>query len=126
MESKAIYVPVAGMGCLYRLWELQAVEKLGGLHMDKGNNIFDILTSHATGERLDSMLLEDGAYLEARKEIEKLSMQVKRHGFSEEEMQMIDGLTCAYISQGICCMKAAYQQGFKDCAFLLDEIGLIK
>lgn len=126
MESKAIYVPVAGMGCLYRLWELQAVEKLGGRHMDNGNNIFDELTSHATGERLDRIISGDGAYLEAQKEIEKVSMQVKEHGFSEEEMQMIDGLACAYISQGICCMKAAYQQGFKDCACLLGEIGLIK
>lgn len=94
--------------------------------MDNGNNIFDVLTSHVTGERLDSILSGDGAYLEARKEIEKVSVQVKGRGFSEEEMQMIDGLVCAYISQGICCMKAAYQQGFKDCAFLLDEMGLVK
>lgn len=94
--------------------------------MDNGNNIFDVLTSHATGERLDRILSGDGAYLEARKETGRLSMQLKGQGFSEEEMQMIDGLVCAYISQGICCMKVAYRQGFKDCACLLDEIGLIK
>ena len=94
--------------------------------MENGNNIFDGFTSYATGERLDRILFVDGAYLEARKETDRLSMQVKGHGFSAEELQMIDGLVCAYISQGICCMRAAYQQGFKDCACLLDEIGLIK
>ena len=94
--------------------------------MDKCSNIFDVLTRHATGERLDSILSGDVAYLETRKEIEKVSAQVKEHGFSEEEMQMIDGLVCAYISQGICCMRIAYQQGFKDCACLMEEIGLVK
>ena len=87
--------------------------------MDNGNNVFDVLTSHATGERLDRILSGDGAYLEARKEIEDVSVQMKEQGFSEEEIQMIDGLVCAYISQGICCMRIAYQQGFKDCACLL-------
>lgn len=94
--------------------------------MDKENNIFDVLTIHATGERLDRILAGDGAYLEAREGIEKVSVQMKEHGFSEKEMQMIDSLVCAYISQGICCMRAAYQQGFKDCVCLLNEIGLIK
>ncbi|EOT24130.1 hypothetical protein C805_02342 [Eubacterium sp. 14-2] len=94
--------------------------------MDNGNNIFDVLTIRVTGERLDSILAGDGAYLKARKEIEGVSVQMKEHGFSEKEMQMIDGLVCAYISQGICCMRAAYQQGFKDCVCLLNEIGLIK
>lgn len=93
--------------------------------MDKENNIFDVLTGNATGERLDSILSGDGEYLEAQKDMEKISVQVKEHGFSEEEMQMIDGLVCAYISQGICYTRVAYQQGFKDCACLLDEIGLI-
>lgn len=91
-----------------------------------GSNIFGVLTGLATGERLDSILSRDVAYLEAKKEIEKVSAQVKEHGFSEGEMQMVDGLVCAYISQGICCMRIAYQQGFKDCACLLEEIGLVK
>lgn len=91
-----------------------------------GSNIFGVLTGLATGERLDSILSGDVAYLEAKKEIEKVSAQVKEHGFSEGEMQMVDGLVCAYISQGICCMRAAYQQGFRDCACLLEEIGLVK
>lgn len=94
--------------------------------MDKENNIFQELTGHATRERPGGILSGDLAYLEARKEIEDVSVQMKEQGFSEEEMQMIDGLVCAYISQGICCMRIAYQQGFKDCACLLDEIGLIK
>lgn len=93
--------------------------------MDKEDNIFDVLTNHATGERLDSILAGDREYLETRKDMEKISVQVKEHRFSEKEMQMIDSLVCACISQGICCMKAAYQQGFKDCACLLDETGLI-
>ena len=108
------------------MYAVDYVRGEGGLHMDNGNNIFDVLTSHATGERLDRILSGDGAYLEARKEIEDVSVQMKEQGFSEEEIQMIDGLVCAYISQGICCMRIAYQQGFKDCACLLDEIRLIK
>ncbi len=64
--------------------------------------------------------------METQNEIERVSAQVKGHGFSEEEMQMVDGLVCAYISQGICCMRIAYQQAFKDCACLLEEIGLVK
>ena len=78
-----------------------------------GSNIFDVLTGLATGERLDSILSGDVAYMETQNEIEKVSAQVKEHGFSEGEMQMVDGLVCAYISQGICCMRAVYQQGFK-------------
>lgn len=93
--------------------------------MDNDGNVFDEWTSHATGERLDNVLSGDGEYLEARKETDRVSMQVKGHGFSAEEMEMIDGLTCAYISQGICRVKAAYRQGLKDCACLLNEMGLI-
>lgn len=91
-----------------------------------GSNIFDVLTGLETGGRLDSILSGDVAYMETQNEIERVSAQVKGHGFSEEEMQMVDGLVCAYISQGICCMRVAYQQGFKDCACLLEEIGLVK
>ena len=57
-----------------------------------GSNIFDVLTGLATGERLDSILSGDVAYMETQNEIERVSAQVKGHGFSEEEMQMVDGL----------------------------------
>lgn len=94
--------------------------------MEKDNNIFEVLTNIATGERLDATLFGDAAYQKARNEVDGISAQVKGYGFTEGEMQMIDGLVCAYISQGICCMKAAYRQGFKDCACLLGEMGLVK
>ena len=48
-----------------------------------GSNIFDVLTGLATGERLDSILSGDVAYMETQNEIEKVSAQVKEHGFSE-------------------------------------------
>lgn len=89
-------------------------------------NIFELLTECATNDRLDSIAFNNEGFRQSQEEIEKASREVQAHGFSDEQDQLIDCLVSAHALQEYRYIRLAYQQGFKDCSSLLQEIGLLK
>ena len=88
--------------------------------------IFDVLTECATGERFDGIILQDEEYRERQGEADKMLVRMEEYCPTEEGKQIVEELAGANSSLGLCYIKLAYQQGFKDCASLLSEIGLAK
>lgn len=92
--------------------------------MDK--NIFDVLTENAINERLDNILLQDIEYQKVQKKIDNLMAQFEDMELSKEQRLIVDRLISSHIEIGCCYGKITYQQGFKDCSFLLRELEMIK
>ena len=92
--------------------------------MDK--NILDILTENAINERLDTILLQDIEYQKMQKKIDNLMAQFENLELSKEQKLIVDRFISSHIEIGCCYGKITYQQGFKDCAFLLREMKLIQ
>lgn len=90
--------------------------------MDK--NIFDMLTENAINERLDNILLQDSEYKKAQKKIDNLMARFENLKLSKEQRLIIDRLISSHIEIGYCYGWVTYQQGIKDCAFLLREMEL--
>ena len=89
-------------------------------------NIFKILTENAINERLDDTILHDGAYRKVQKKIDHLMERFEKLNLTKRQRLIIDRLISAHIECGSCYGRVTYQQGIKDCAFLLKEMGLIK
>lgn len=89
-------------------------------------DVFEILTENAVNDRLDDILLEDEEYRQIQTRLCELSKKLDSFSFSEEQRSFIDELMCAHMESGCCYGKGTYKQGFKDCAALLWEMGLIK
>ena len=89
-------------------------------------NIFEILTENAINERLDDTILHDDAYQKIKKKIDHLMEQFDKLNLTKEHRLIIDRLISAHIECGSCYGRVTYQQGVRDCALLLMEMGLIK
>lgn len=89
-------------------------------------DVFEILADNAVNDRMDDILLESEEYSQIQTKLCGLSGRLNSFGFSEEQRSFIDELVCAHTESGCCYGKAAYRQGFRDCAALLWEMGLIK
>ncbi len=92
--------------------------------MDSG--IFDMLVDRVVNERLDSIVLNDEDYKQTQKDIGLVTKEVEAHGFSADELKLIDRLVCSYTAEGALSAKLSYAQGFRDCVVFLKEIGVIK
>lgn len=89
------------------------------------DSILEMITEYATNERLDNIILEDDRYAGIQVEIDKLTEELDSLNLTQEQKQVVDDLIAANIAGGCCYTRAAYQQGFKDCALLFREVGLI-
>jgi hypothetical protein len=89
-------------------------------------DVFEILMENAVNERLDDILLENEEYSQIQAKVCSMSGRLDDFGFSKEQRSFIDDLMCANTESGCCYGKATYRQGFRDCAALLWEMGLIK
>lgn len=91
-----------------------------------GKNIYDILIENATNEYMDNILLQDTEYKEVQDKISELTEQIDMFDLSKEQKLIMDRLVSSYTASGCCYGRIAYQQGIRDCALLLGEMGLIK
>ena len=89
-------------------------------------NIFDIISEYSVNEGLDSALLQDKEYMKIQNKISEQGKQFDKLDLTGEQRLIIDRLICSYTESGAFYGKIAYGKGFKDCAFLLKEMGLIK
>lgn len=92
--------------------------------MDSG--IFDMLVDRVIDERLDSVVLSNEEYKQTQRDIGIATKEIEAHGFSGDDIKLIDRLVCSYTAEGALAAKLSYAQGFKDCVIFLKEIGVIK
>lgn len=92
--------------------------------MDK--NIFDVITDYAVNESVNIVLLQNGEYKQIQAKIDSLTDELDRCILPKELRVLIDRLVSSYIENGALYGRMTYQQGMRDCATLLGEMGLIK
>lgn len=90
-----------------------------------GKSIFDVITEYATNEGLGDILQQDEEYKQIMQNIDSLTDKFDALGLSEEQRLLMDRLISAYNENGAYYGRLTYQQGFRDCAALLVEIGVI-
>lgn len=92
----------------------------------KGKSVLDIIAEHAVNERLNVLLFRDPDFQKFERKIGKEMEAFSRLSLSKKERQTVDRLICAHTENGAYYSAAAYLQGFKDCASLLKETGIVK
>ena len=91
-----------------------------------GKSIFDVITEYATNEGLGDILQQDEEYKQIMQNIDDLTEKMDTLGLPKEQRLLMDRLISAYNENGAYYGRMTYRQGFRDCAALLVEIGLIK
>ena len=92
--------------------------------MDK--NIFDVITDYAINEGLNRIMLQSDEHRQIQENMDKLTSEFDALGLPKEQRLTVDRLLTSYNESGACYGRMTYQRGFRDCAALLVEIGLIK
>ncbi len=92
--------------------------------MDK--NIFEVITEYGTNERLSSVLLQDNEYQELQSEVADSISKFNELDLTKEQRLIVDRLVSSHTASGCCYGRIAYQQGMRDCASVLVEMGLVK
>lgn len=92
--------------------------------MDK--NIFEVITDYAVNEGMCHILKQDDEYKQIQEKIDNLTIKFDEFGLPKEQRLLVDRLLDSYNESGAYYGKMTYQRGFKDCAALLVEIGVIK
>jgi len=89
-------------------------------------SILDVLTEYMMNERLDGMLQDNEEYIRTQKNIDLAMEEYMQLDLIEGQFKAMDKLISAYNASGAFYARMSYQQGVKDCASLLVEMGLIK
>ena len=89
-------------------------------------SILDLITEHATNERLDNIILNDEKYISIQAEMDKLTEELDSLSLTQRQKTTVNDLIAANVASGCYYTRAAYQQGFKDCVSLLRQIGGIR
>lgn len=90
------------------------------------DSILEMITEHATNERLDNIILADEKYISIQAEMDKLTNELDSLNLTQKQKTAVNDLIAENIAIGCYYTRAAYQQGFKDCVSLLREIGIIR
>lgn len=88
--------------------------------------IFDVMAGYSVNEGMDNLLLQNEEYIKIQDKIEEQIMQFDQLNLTKEQRLVVDRLISAYTECGAVYGKLAYRQGFRDCAELLLEMGLLK
>lgn len=89
-------------------------------------DIFGVLTEYAVNESVNIILLPKEEYKQIQAKIDSLTDELDRYILPKELKVLIDRLISSYIENGALYGRMTYQQGMRDCATLLGEMGLIK
>ena len=93
---------------------------------DMEKSIFEVITDYAVNEGLGSAVQKNDEYKRIHEEIDDLTSKFNALGLPKEQRLIVDRLLTSYNESGAHYGKMTYQQGFRDCASLLVEIGMIK
>lgn len=89
-------------------------------------SIFEVIADYAVNEGLNNAILQSDEYKQIQKEIDDLASKFDALGLPKGQRLIVDQLLTFYNECGALFGKMTYQEGFRDCASLLVEIGLIK
>ena len=89
-------------------------------------DIFEVLTEYAVNESVNIILLPKEEYRQIQNKIDSLTGELDKFILPKELKVLIDSLISSYIENGALYGRMTYQQGMRDCATLLGEMGLIK
>lgn len=89
-------------------------------------DIFEVLTEYAVNESVNGVLLQNDEYKQIQNKIDSLTGELDKFILPKELKVFIDRLISSYIENGALYGRMTYQQGMRDCATLLGEMGLIK
>lgn len=88
-------------------------------------DIFEVLTEYAVNESVNIILLPKEEYKQIQNKIDSLTDELDKFILPKELKVLIDSLISSYIENGALYGRMTYQQGMRDCATLLGEMGLI-
>lgn len=89
-------------------------------------SIFEVITEYGMDEGVNDMLMGNEEYGKIREKEELLAKEFDSFELTEEQRLTVDRIISSCNESGALCGKMTYQQGFRDCAALLVEIGMIK
>lgn len=89
-------------------------------------SILDLITEHAVNERLDALLFCDPDFLALQEKIDEETAVFDSLGLSKEVRQAANRLISAYTESAAYHSAAAYRLGLRDCAEMLNGVGLVK
>ena len=89
-------------------------------------DIMDVITEYGMNERLDAVLIGDPEFMALQKKTDEQTEAYDRLGLSGEERLAVDRMVSAYTESAAYHSAAAYRHGMKDCAAILNAIGLVK
>ena len=89
-------------------------------------SIFEVITEYAVNEGLNCSIQQNDEYKQIQEKIDVLTNEFDELGLPKEQRLIVDRLISSYNESGAFYGKMTYQQGFRDCAALLVEIGMVK
>ena len=89
-------------------------------------SIFEVITEYAVNEGLNCNIQQNDEYKQIQEKIDDLTNEFDELGLPKEQRSIVDRLISSYNESGAFYGKMTYQQGFRDCAALLVEIGMVK
>lgn len=89
-------------------------------------HIFEAITDFAVNERMTKTLLENQLYQEVQSQIGSQIELFDKLNLEKEQWLVVDRLVSLHTESGALYGRIAYQQGYKDCAALLQAMNLIK
>jgi len=89
-------------------------------------SIFEVIADYAVNEGLNNAILQSDEYKQIQKEIDDLASKFDALGLPKGQRLIVDRLLTSYNESGAFYGRMTYQEGFRDCASLLVEIGMIK
>ncbi len=93
-------------------------------HME--SNIFDVITDYSVNEGMDGILRKNEEYIKMQQKMDKQIERFDSLNLTKEQRLVVDRLVSSHIESGALYGKMTYRKGFRDCASLLQAMGLIK
>jgi len=89
-------------------------------------SVFEVITAYGINDGVNGVLLESDEYKRIQAKIDSLTEEFDKMNLSKEQRLTVDRIISAYNESGALYGRTTYQQGFRDCASLLVEMGLIR
>lgn len=89
-------------------------------------NIFEAATDYAINERMSKTFLENEQYRSVQSKIDNQIELFDGINLDKEQRLIVDRLLSLYAESGALYGRITYQQGYRDCAALLQAMDLIK
>ncbi len=88
--------------------------------------VFDTIAEQFINERLDDIMMQDTEYMKLQEELWKEKNELDKLDLSETQRLVVEKLISIHIRMVELYSKKSYEQGFRDCVSILQEIGVVR